>query len=312
MSSGAPKPASQEIVLFAASLSLVVLVAFAAAQGANTLFYAIVGSAAVATGLSRSLFPRGTFFALTFANLTAVYAAIFAFFMEELFQLVRPGVAGLGFTLPLGGFILGCFLRRHEIRRVLEHADIGSSLAVYRALVWLAPVSAVGMTMFALSSLAEPFVNTNMAFLAAMLAIAVIVFVVSPNVARFLVEAGLLFDEFMQRMARLVVPAFAFLTFYSMLVIAFSSSYSLIGHFGGGPHFRVGGALRSITFSEAIHFSIVTISTVGYGDIVPISNVARVLASAEVICGVILLMFGVSELLEFSREHRRQGREHGG
>jgi voltage-gated potassium channel len=75
----------------------------------------------------------------------------------------------------------------------------------------------------------------------------------------------------------------------------------------------VGSAPRSLSFSEAIHFSIVTISTVGYGDIVPASNIARVLASIEVICGVLLLLFGVSELLEYTREHRRDraGKERG-
>ena len=62
---------------------------------------------------------------------------------------------------------------------------------------------------------------------------------------------------------------------------------------------------RAISFSEAIHFSIVTMSTVGYGDIVPATNLARLLASMEVICGVTLLLFGVSELLEYTREHRR-------
>jgi hypothetical protein len=45
-------------------------------------------------------------------------------------------------------------------------------------------------------------------------------------------------------------------------------------------------------------------STVGYGDIVPHSSLARLLASLEVICGFMLLLFGVSELLEYTREHR--------
>jgi hypothetical protein len=53
-------------------------------------------------------------------------------------------------------------------------------------------------------------------------------------------------------------------------------------------------------------FSIGTI-TVGYGDITPYSSLARVLASLEVFCGIMLLLFGVSELLEYAREHR-QGR----
>jgi hypothetical protein len=62
-----------------------------------------------------------------------------------------------------------------------------------------------------------------------------------------------------------------------------------------------------LSFSESIYFSIGTISTVGYGDITPHSSLARVLASLEVFCGIMLLLFGVSELLEYAREHR-QGR----
>jgi voltage-gated potassium channel len=69
----------------------------------------------------------------------------------------------------------------------------------------------------------------------------------------------------------------------------------------------MGSVTRALSFPEAIHFSIVTISTVGYGDIVPASNLARVLAFIEVVCGVMLLLFGVSELLEYTREHRRHG-----
>ena len=49
---------------------------------------------------------------------------------------------------------------------------------------------------------------------------------------------------------------------------------------------------------RSIYFSIVSLSTVGYGDIVPHSSLARLLASLEVICGFMLLLFGVSELLE--------------
>ena len=59
-----------------------------------------------------------------------------------------------------------------------------------------------------------------------------------------------------------------------------------------------------MSFSESIYFSIVSISTVGYGDIVPHSSTARLLASIEVVCGFMLLLFGVSELLEYTREHR--------
>jgi hypothetical protein len=71
--------------------------------------------------------------------------------------------------------------------------------------------------------------------------------------------------------------------------------------------FFFAGALRGLSFSESI-ISINTISTVGYGDIIPYSNLARLLSSLEVFCGIMLLLFGVSELLEYAREHRRDRR----
>jgi voltage-gated potassium channel len=166
------------------------------------------------------------------------------------------------------------------------------------------PVFLVGFSIFVLSDVTPIEVNTTSIFLGAMLLIGAIVFFVSEQVALFLVDIGLLFDEFLGRIAGLAVPAFAFLTFYAFLVIFFGAIYSILSQHSATPHFHVNGVDRPITFLEAIYFSVVTISTVGYGDVVPASNVMRVLASLQVICGVLLLLFGVSELLEYTREHR--------
>ena len=136
--------------------------------------------------------------------------------------------------------------------------------------------------------------------------IGLIVLGVSRDVAIFLVDAGLLFKEFSRRISRLVIPAFAFVTFYSLIVILFASAYRLISMYSPHSHFKVGDALRGLSFSEAIYFSIGTISTVGYGDIIPYSNLTRVLSSVEVFCGIMLLLFGVSELLEYARERRQR------
>jgi voltage-gated potassium channel len=266
-------------------------------------------SAAMATAFIRWLFPRAPFFALTFANLIALYASIFAFFMEELFQRVGPAVSGLGFSLPVVFFLAGCGLRRADVQVVVDNPNIRGGRRLYRALFWLLPVFLVGAAVILLSLFAEPLVNTDIAFLAAMGLIGLIVLAVSRDVAVFLVDAGLLFEEFFHRMSRLAVPAFAFLTFYSLLVIVFASIFTILSQHGTGDHFLVANIARTISYSEAIHLSIATISTVGYGDIVPASNAARVLASIEVICGVLLLLFGVSELLGYTREHQR---EHGG
>lgn len=295
---------------YATSLTLVAVVALAVGGGLNALFLSILVACIVSTAATRKLFPEAAFFSVTFANLIAVYAAIFAFFIEEVFGRIGPGVSGLGFGIPLVAFLAGCWLWRTDIAVVIESPRLRDSQALLKAMTWLLPVSAVGAAVLFLSLYAESVINSEAAFLAAMLLIGTIVLMVSRTVAIFLVDAALLFEEFFRRMSRLAIPAFAFLTFYALLVIAFASVYSILAQYSPDPHFRVSGILRKIGFSEAVHFSIVTISTVGYGDIVPVSNLARALASLQVICGVMLLLFGVSELLEYTREHRHDRPRH--
>jgi hypothetical protein len=45
---------------------------------------------------------------------------------------------------------------------------------------------------------------------------------------------------------------------------------------------------------DAIYFSVVTMATVGYGDILPVGHLARWLCVTEIVSGVILLVIGVS------------------
>lgn len=297
----------RELVLFGAALTLVVLVALSVAGGPNPLFFSIVLVATLATVVIYKLFPGGPLFSLTFANLIAVYASIFAFFVEEIFGRITPAVLGIGFSIPILMFLCGCWLQRAEVTAVVvDNPDAPNPQGLFRALARLTPIFFVGLGVVVLSWFIEAAVNTDVAFLSAMLLIGIIVVAVSRDVALFLVEVGLLFEEFFLRMSRLMIPAFAFLTFYSMLVIAFASIYAVISHYSAGRHFLVGNVDRAISFPEAIYFSIVTLSTVGYGDIIPASSVARALAAFEVVCGVMLLLFGVSELLEYTREHRRE------
>lgn len=294
----------RETALLIISFALVGVTGVAVAGSPNALFFAIAVTAWVASILIRWMFPKRSYFALTFVNLVPVYASVFAFFMEDVFPHIRPVAAGIGFSLPVLAFLAGCMIWRADIGHLVDSPRMRDGRALFSAMFWLVPISAVGAGVFLLSLFAEGALNTEAAFLSAMLLISSIVLAVSRSVAVFLVDAALLFDEFFQRMSRLAIPAFAFLTFYALLVIAFASVYCIISQYGSVAHFRVGMIARGLGFSEAIHFSIVTISTVGYGDIVPASNLARALASIEVICGVMLLLFGVSELLEYTREHR--------
>jgi voltage-gated potassium channel len=172
---------------------------------------------------------------------------------------------------------------------------------------WLMPVFLIGALTFLVPGHAFSSGAEDVVFLAAMTLVSVIVLSGSRHVSIFLVDTGLLFEGFFQHISRLVVPAFAFLTLYSLLTIIFACIYRIIDRVEDGTLFRILGTLREITFPEALYFSIVTLSTVGYGDIVPITNLARLIAVTEVVCGILLLMFGVSELITYARNRRRDG-----
>ena len=62
------------------------------------------------------------------------------------------------------------------------------------------------------------------------------------------------------------------------------------------------GAIKAL--STAAYFSVVTIATVGYGDIVPVSAWARFMASAEILIGVAYGVFFFAVIAGFLREDR--------
>ncbi len=68
------------------------------------------------------------------------------------------------------------------------------------------------------------------------------------------------------------------------------------------PSFSVAGELRPIEFTEALYFSVVTLSTVGYGDITPLQDPIRILVAVEIVLGVLLLLFGFAEIMKYTRD----------
>jgi voltage-gated potassium channel len=282
---------------------LIALIAFAVTEGTWQHLYVIVVAVAGAVSAFYALFPTSRLFSFALANALGVYTCIFVFFRSTNFHSAGSWHVSGAYVLPILAFLAGSWWRRADVRRLLG-ADRPRVVRDFRHIFgWLVPVFAVGAVTFLLPDYTDEPDAHNFALVAAMAVIGAIVFAVSRNVCTFLLDTGLLFEAFFEDVARLFVPAFAFFTFYSLVVIIFASLYRVIDLYTGVDHFQVGGVVRDISFPESLYFSIVTLSTVGYGDIVPMTDAIRLIVAVEVVIGVMLLLFGFSEIFRYAQRH---------
>jgi voltage-gated potassium channel len=297
------------------SATLIGLIALSVAATEGLLAAVVVFSILALVATFHSVFRSGRAFCITLANLVGVYACLFQFFVESNFRIATPWALSVGFVLPLIGFVAGSFRHRDAITRLAIAPELSQERLV-GVLAWLVPVFGVGGFTFLVPSIGSSQPLVDGLLLAACVAIALIAFIVSRDIALFLRETGLLFDEFFHRSAGLIVPAFAFLSFYSLLVILFAALYAVLDQAAGGTNFRIDGVVRAISFPESLYFSLMTLSTVGYGDIAPATSAIRVVAAVEIVSGILLLLFGFNEIFSFAgrRDRRHNGRssEEGG
>ncbi|HYB08887.1 MAG TPA: ion channel [Alphaproteobacteria bacterium] len=296
------------ITAIAFTAALVLLVSLAVSDVIEGFVYVLLVTVIVAVGVFYKLLPRSHFIAAAFANLIAVYACLFVFFVETNFPEGNDAVLLVGFVLPIAAFLLAIAWRHRDIRAIVNKKDPHYERNLAQVLRWLVPIFAIGLLTFAIPSTNWGPLGHDLAFLAAMTVIALVVSLVVREVVTFLLETALLFEEFFERIARLLVPAFAFFTFYSFLVIVFGAIYRIADHLSTREMFAVAGIAQKISFPDALYFSIVTLSTVGYGDIVPVTNLARFIVAIQIVCGILLLLFGFSEIIAYTRAHREHSR----
>ena len=289
------------------TLALILLVALATVEVLSYMLIVNLVAIALAVAFFFFVFPGSRFFSVAFANDLAVYMCIFVFFKESNFAPLHGPVVAIGFLMPIAAFVVGAWLRREPIRSIVTSEHLRDERHIGRIFVWLLPVFAVGTATFFLPDLGLGALAYQAAFIVAMGLIALVVFTVSADVCTFLLDSGLIFEEFFVRIQRLVVPAFGFFTFYSLLVIVFAAIYRVFDRYSDTAHFVIDGQVRVITFSESLYFSVVSMSTVGYGDILPASDSIRVIVAAQIMAGVLLLLFGVTEILRYAREREALG-----
>ncbi len=282
------------------------LLAFAAAEAVTPLFVAMLAVVGAGVAFFHLVFPGSRLFTIALANYLGAYACIYVYLVESNFPGVGPVARPIGYILPVLAFFAGAWWKRDEIRAIVTARRVRDERHFSRMLLWLVPIIAIAGTTFALPGLGLDRGAVETVLLVSQAGVALFVFLVSRDVTTFLVDTGLLFEELFDRIAGLVVPAFAFLTFYSLNIIVFGAVYRILDRYSGALHFVIDGELRPISFPEALYFSVVTLSTVGYGDIAPASDTVRVIVSIQIVLGVLLLLFGFSEIFSYSRERKER------
>ena len=80
---------------------------------------------------------------------------------------------------------------------------------------------------------------------------------------------------------------------YALLAFMFASIFRAVNALGGGAFFNQGDVDRS----AYVYFSIITITTVGFGDLTPATDLAQRLVAVEALFGQIILVVFVARLV---------------
>ena len=86
---------------------------------------------------------------------------------------------------------------------------------------------------------------------------------------------------------------------YLMLGLMWTMAYWLVDQLtpGGAFSFNTNGGPRSMNGFTGFYFSFITLSTVGYGDITPVSKIARWLAAMEAMTGLLYVAVLIARLV---------------
>jgi len=268
-----------------------------AVGGGPGIELAALGSCALGFGFFYFVFPGNMHFGFTVANFLAIYACMFTFFHEANFRAAPRFFSIAGLALPVVAFLGACLARRREIAAVIHARRTRALEHLPRLSRWVPASLAVGIGSFALPDQGLGPVAQGVALVGAMAIISTFIVFAVRDVVLLMVDVAQILEAVSGRIHRLVIPMVAFVTLYMLLVVMFGCLYRIADLSLGTPPFVVHGQPTAISFTDAIYFSFVTISTMGYGDIVAAAPLARALVAMEMLSGLLLLLFGFSEIM---------------
>jgi hypothetical protein len=130
----------------------------------------------------------------------------------------------------------------------------------------------------------------------------------------FLIFLVVQFLRFILRAPRVNAEVmYAGISVYLLLGLSWMFAYQFAAWMGDPQHpafaFNAGPAGQSMDGFTAYYFSFVTLTTVGYGDITPVSNGARALAAMEAMTGTLYVAVLISRLVALYSSQGSQWRE---
>jgi hypothetical protein len=263
--------------------------------------FAVLVAAALGLGLFHYLFPRGLHFAFGTGTGLALYASLFVVLGGAQFPEAPDWSRPVAFLLPVVFFMAAVWWRRETLHHITKRQAAANLDHIVQTARWLLFAVGIGVACFVLPVNRLSPEWQAAVLLAAMAAIGTMVAHAVQDVMRLLVDVALIMDEIAGRFRHIAVPATAFLMMYALLVVGFASAYRIADALSISALFHDGDSPARLSYSDALHFSVATLSTVGYGDIRPEDDGIRVLASLQVVAGQLLLLFGVAEILRSRR-----------
>ncbi len=272
-------------------------IALAIRQTYPTVAAAAVGSVLLLVVIFHYALKASDFFGVIFANSVGVYTCLYIVFVSTNF----PEAAGVSlpaaFLLPLLGFAAGVLAHRKHLHGLVSEMPRHRPAAMKGMALWIGPLIVISLVTSFLRIPSWTPTSQDAGLMISMGVIGIVGWAASRRISLFLMDTGAVFRSFFANAVQLAQPAFALLTCYSLVIILFGSAYTVFDQMSLTPNFATLGQASPMTFPEGLYLSVATLTMVGYGDITPVSSVARLLVSVELICGVLLLLFGVEAML---------------
>jgi hypothetical protein len=250
-----------------------------------------------------ALLPHGPLFALSVVTGFSIYICMFVVIGRSAFPAAPLWAEPLGFALPVLAFLAATWRSRGIS---VAEAERGEGMPAMRNLArfarWLALCACVAVLCLGPPLNRLPPLGQAGVMLGAMAVIGLASAAFLRDVLLLLADVARILGFLGARIQFLASPMLTYTLLLSLMAVAFGCAYRIADGLSKPALFQKFGVAGKLSFPEAMHFSLVTLATVGYGDIIPQDDGIRLLASIQMILGQLLLLFGFAEIM---RERQR-------